>query len=85
LWRRISIINVPGGGRRSNSEADLSAKLRRAALDVLGWAAERAHFVLEGRLLFAQATDSNWRKGRTIKLSHLNALLVAHSKVIKCN
>ncbi|XP_059488390.1 uncharacterized protein LOC132204126 [Neocloeon triangulifer] len=78
LWRRISIINVPG--RRSNSEADLNIKLRKLALDVLGWNPEITHFVMEGRLLFTQPTDSNWRKGRTIKLSHLNVLLVTLGK-----
>ncbi|CAB3367727.1 Hypothetical predicted protein [Cloeon dipterum] len=78
LWRRISIINVPG--RRSNSEADLNIKLRKLALEVLGWNPEISQFVMEGRLLFTQPTDSNWRKGRTIKLSHLNALLVTLGK-----
>jgi hypothetical protein len=62
-------------------EGDLNVKLRKLALEVLGWNPEITQFVMEGRLLFTQPTDSNWRKGRTIKLSHLNALLITLGKV----
>ncbi|KAF4517665.1 hypothetical protein B566_EDAN004959, partial [Ephemera danica] len=78
LWRRISIINVPY--RKISSEPDMNLRLRKLALEVLGWGHDESSFVMEGRLLFTQPTDSNWRKGRTIKLSHLNALLVTHGK-----
>jgi hypothetical protein len=37
---------------------------------------------MEGKLLFTQPNDNNWRKGRTIKLTPINALLVTNGKVI---
>ncbi|CAH0772559.1 unnamed protein product [Bemisia tabaci] len=77
LWRRISIIN----GRRSNSETDMiTIKLRKIAVDVLDWAHEDVRFAIEGRLLFTQPTDHNWRKGRTIKLTPINAMVVTLGK-----
>jgi len=77
LWRRIS--NIPG--RRSSSEMDLvNIKLRKIAVDVLEWNHDEAKFALEGKLLFTQPTDNNWRKGRTIKLTPVNALLVTNGK-----
>lgn len=36
---------------------------------------------MEGKLLFTQPNDNNWRKGRTIKLTPINALLVTNGKV----
>lgn len=78
LWRRIS----NNSGRRSSSEMDLvNIKLRKIAVDVLEWNHDEARFALEGRLLFTQPTDNNWRKGRTIKLTPINALLVTNGKV----
>lgn len=68
---------------RSSAEMDLvNIKLRKIAVDVLEWNHEEAKFILEGRLLFTQPTDNNWRKGgRTIKLSPVNALLVTNGNV----
>lgn len=78
LWRRIG----SSSGRRSSSEMDLvSIKLRKIAVDVLEWNHEEARFALEGKLLYTQPTDNNWRKGRTIKLMPINALLVTNGKV----
>lgn len=78
LWRRIS----SNSGRRSSAEMDLvNIKLRKIAVDVLEWNHDEAKFTLEGRLLFTQPTDNNWRKGRTIKLAPINALLVTNGKV----
>ncbi|KDR08167.1 Myosin-M heavy chain [Zootermopsis nevadensis] len=77
LWRRISIMN----GRRSSSETDmLSIKLRKMALDILEWNHDEVRFAMEGKLLFTNPADSNWRKGRTIKLNTINALLVTNGK-----
>lgn len=79
LWRRIG----SSSGRRSSAEMDLvNIKLRKIAVDVLEWNHEEAKFILEGKLLFTQPTDNNWRKGRTIKLTPINALLVVNGKVI---
>ena len=52
------------------------------AVEVLEWAHEEARFVLEGRLLVAQPTDNNWRRGRTVKLAPVTAMLVTNGKVI---
>ncbi|KAF5288197.1 hypothetical protein FQA39_LY03965 [Lamprigera yunnana] len=77
LWRRIG----SSSGRRPSAEMDLvSIKLRKIAVDVLEWNHEEAKFALEGKLLFTQPTDNNWRKGRTIKLAPINALLVTNGK-----
>lgn len=82
LWRRIG----SSSGRRSSAEMDLvNIKLRKIAVDVLEWNHEEAKFILEGKLLFTQPTDNNWRKGRTIKLTPINALLVINGKVISIN
>lgn len=42
-----------------------------------------SRFAMEGKLLFTQPNDNNWRKGRTIKLTPINALLVTNGKVRK--
>ncbi|XP_057652675.1 uncharacterized protein LOC130891755 [Diorhabda carinulata] len=77
LWRRIG----SSSGRRSSTEMDLvNIKLRKIAVDVLEWNHEEAKFALEGKLLFTQPTDNNWRKGRTIKLTPVNAMLVINGK-----
>lgn len=78
LWRRIG----NNSGRRSSAEMDLvNIKLRKIAVDVLEWNHDEAKFTLEGKLLYTQPTDNNWRKGRTIKLTPINALLVTNGKV----
>lgn len=50
------------------------------AVDVLDWNHDDARFAMEGKLLFTQPNDNNWRKGRTIKLTPINALLVTNGK-----
>ncbi|KAK1136551.1 hypothetical protein K0M31_001100 [Melipona bicolor] len=78
LWRRISIIQ---NGRRPIGEQDMvNIKLRKMAVEILEWAHEEAKFVLEGRLLVAQPTDNNWRRGRTVKLAPVTAMLVTNGK-----
>ncbi|KAK2576799.1 hypothetical protein KPH14_005435 [Odynerus spinipes] len=78
LWRRISIIQ---NGRRPTGEQDMvNIKLRKMAVEILEWAHEEARFVLEGRLLVAQPTDNNWRRGRTVKLAPVTAMLVTNGK-----
>ncbi|XP_020291717.1 uncharacterized protein LOC109858648 isoform X2 [Pseudomyrmex gracilis] len=78
LWRRISIIQ---NGRRSIGEQDMvNIKLRKMAVEILEWAHEEARFILEGRLLVAQPTDNNWRRGRTVKLAPVTAMLVTNGK-----
>ena len=79
LWRRISSSSP---GRRSSCETDMiNIKLRKMAIDVLEWNHDEVRFAMEGKLLVTQPTDNNWRKGRTIKLAPINALLVTHGKV----
>ncbi|KAF3429312.1 hypothetical protein E2986_13271 [Frieseomelitta varia] len=55
------------------------------AVEVLEWAHEEAKFVLEGRLLIAQPTDNNWRRGRTVKLAPVTAMLVTNGKMNALN
>lgn len=79
LWRRISSSSP---NRRSTCEIDMiNIKLRKMTIDFLEWNHDEIRFSIEGRLLFTQPTDNNWRKGRTIKLTPVNALLVTNGKV----
>ncbi|XP_055631521.1 uncharacterized protein LOC129771664 [Toxorhynchites rutilus septentrionalis] len=78
LWRRIASSNP---GRRLSCELDMiNIKLRKMAIDVLEWNTEEVRFAIEGRLLFTQPNDGNWKKSRTIKLTSINALLVTNGK-----
>ncbi|EDS40267.1 conserved hypothetical protein [Culex quinquefasciatus] len=79
LWRRIS--SGSPAGRRLSCELDMiNIKLRKMAIDVLEWNTEEVRFAIEGRLLFTQPNDGNWKKSRTIKLTSINALLVTNGK-----
>lgn len=51
------------------------------AVEVLEWAYEEVRFALEGRLLVALPTDNNWRRGKTVKLVPVTAMLVTNGKV----
>lgn len=75
LWRRIS--NSP----RSRESDIFNIKLRKMALDFLEWSHDKVHFVVEGKLLITHPTDNNWRRGRTIKLTPVNALLITNELV----
>ena len=49
------------------------------ALDVLQWTKESrddVNFVLEGKLLFTQSTEANWKRVWTVKMTPVSALLV---------
>ncbi|XP_061397159.1 serine-rich adhesin for platelets, partial [Musca vetustissima] len=79
LWRRISSSSP---NRRASCEIDMiNIKLRKMAIDVLEWNHDEVRFVMEGKLLYTQPTDSNWKKARTIKLTSANAMLVTNGKV----
>ncbi|XP_011189031.1 serine-rich adhesin for platelets isoform X2 [Zeugodacus cucurbitae] len=78
LWRRISSSSP---NRRASSEIDMiNIKLRKMAIDILEWNHDEVRFAMEGKLLYTQPTDSNWKKARTIKLTPVNALLVTNGK-----
>ncbi|XP_066991339.2 uncharacterized protein [Anabrus simplex] len=80
LWRRISIINL----RRPSSETDMIIiKLRKMALDILEWNPDEIRFAMEGKLFFTNPTDNNWRRGRTVKLNPINAVLVTKGKPLE--
>lgn len=56
----------------------------QVAVDVLEWSGlgEEIRFAMEGRLLYTQPSDHNWRRGgRTIKLMPINAIIVTLGKV----
>lgn len=79
LWRRISSSSP---NRRASCEIDMiNIKLRKMAIDILEWNHDEVRFAMEGKLLYTQPTDSNWKKARTIKLTPVNALLVTYGKV----
>ena len=81
-WRR-------GGGaaKKMGLQREMNnMRVRKLSLELLGWGREDTKFALEGRLTFAQVSDSNWRarlKGTVnsgVKLVTANALLVVTSK-----
>eukprot|EP00093_Oithona_nana_P004037 04037.XXX_125430_123521_1 [CDS] Oithona nana genome sequencing. len=81
LWRRISMINV-SSYRKMDSQLDVLGNttwgIRKMALDVLQWtnkSREDVNFVLEGKLMFTQATEANWRPWNP-KMTPVSALLV---------
>ncbi|XP_060802487.1 uncharacterized protein LOC106135118 [Amyelois transitella] len=75
LWRRLAVA------RRTAHDLHVAdIRLRKMAVDVLDWNHDDARFAMEGKLLFTQPNDNNWRKGRTIKLTPINALLVTNGK-----
>lgn len=76
LWRRLS-----SNPTRTRENDIVNIKLRKVAMDFLEWAHEKVHFVVEGKLLITHPTDNNWRKGRTIKLTPVHALLVTNELV----
>lgn len=81
LWRRIASSNL---NCKSYSETEMTnIKLRKMSVDVLDWNQEEVKFPVEGKLFFTQPTDYNWKRGRTIKLSPANALLVTNGKVCR--
>ena len=47
----------------------------QTALEILGWNQEEARFPLEGRVLFTQPNDANWKKVWTVKMTSIQALL----------
>lgn len=50
-------------------------KTFQTALEILGWSQDEARFPLEGRVLFTQPNDANWKKVWTVKMSPIQALL----------
>ena len=82
-WRR-------GGGqtpKKMGIQREMNnMRVRKLSLEMLGWSREDTRFALEGRLTFAQVSDSNWKsklKGTVnsgVKLMTANALLVVTSK-----
>ncbi|KAI8426443.1 hypothetical protein MSG28_005271 [Choristoneura fumiferana] len=75
LWRRLA------AARRTAHDLHVAdIRLRKMAVDILDWNHDDARFAMEGKLLFTQPNDNNWRKGRTIKLTPINALLVTNGK-----
>ena len=49
------------------------------ALEALGWKSEDTRFPLEGRILFTQPNEANWKKVWTVKLTPINAVLAVLS------
>lgn len=76
LWRRLSSNPI-----RSRENDIANIKLRKIAMDYLDWDFDKVHFIIEGKLLSHIITDNNWRKGKTIKLTPVNALLITNELV----
>lgn len=76
LWRRLSSSTL-----RSRECDAINIRLRKIAIDCLEWTHEKAHFIEEGKLLITHPTDNSWRKGKTIKLTPVNALLITKAMV----
>jgi hypothetical protein len=82
LWRRLQPImsssgsNSPSKKSESGHEDLSSIKLRKMALEVLGWNEDETRFPVEGRVLFTQPNDANWKiMVRTVKMNPIQAVL----------
>lgn len=53
------------------------------SVDVLDWNQDEVRFLLEEKLSYTQPTEHNWKRGRTVKLTPVNAVLVTLDKVPK--
>ncbi|KAL1451475.1 hypothetical protein WDU94_005851, partial [Cyamophila willieti] len=80
LWRKISMMN----NRRVGYELEDTTyiKLRKLSVDVLDWPQDEVRFLLEDKLSYTQPTEHNWKRGRTVKLTPVNAVLVTLCKPI---
>uniref|UniRef100_A0A8D8V5A8 Myosin-M heavy chain n=1 Tax=Cacopsylla melanoneura TaxID=428564 RepID=A0A8D8V5A8_9HEMI len=80
LWRKISMMN----NRRVGYELEDTTyiKLRKLSVDVLDWPQDEVRFLLEDKLSYTQPTEHNWKRGRTVKLTPVNAVLVSLCKPI---
>lgn len=81
LWKRLQPMMSSSGNNSPSKKSDSgqddlsSLKLRKTALEILGWSSEEARFPLEGRVLFTQPNDANWKKVWTVKMTSIQALL----------
>merc|ERR1712223_1092947 len=81
LWRRLQPMISSSGNNSPSKKSDSgqddisTLKLRRTALEILGWSQDEARFPLEGRILFSQPNDANWKKVWTVKMTPIQALL----------
>jgi len=79
LWKRLQPMMSSSGNnspiKKSDSEDLSSIKLRKMALEMLGWNSEETRFPLEGRILFTQPNDANWKKVWTVKMASIQTLL----------
>lgn len=81
LWKRLQPMMSSSGNNSPSKKSDSgqddlsSLKLRKTALEILGWNQEEARFPLEGRVLFTQPNDANWKKVWTVKMTSIQALL----------
>ncbi|KAK6631047.1 hypothetical protein RUM44_003219 [Polyplax serrata] len=79
VWRRFSTSTMTG--RKTTTESEMvNIKLRKMAVDVLDWNHDEVRFILEGKLLYTQPTDNNWKRGRTVKLTPIFVLLITLGK-----
>ena len=82
-WKRGGQTNKKGGIQREMN----NIRVRKLSLEMLGWDRDETRFALEGRLTFAQVSDSNWKtklKGTVnsgVKLMTANAMLVITHKM----
>jgi len=92
-WRRSGPGQLGGqlasSGKKIPIQREMNnIRVRKLSLEMLGWGREDSRFAMEGKLVFAQITDTNWRNkwkgtvnGSTsgsggLKLVTANALLV---------
>ena len=72
-WQNICIWEICATWTHHNSF--ITNFIFQTALEILGWSSEEARFPLEGRVLFTQPNDANWKKVWTVKMTSIQALL----------
>ena len=67
-WRRGGQVgggltsSSTSGGKKIPIQREMNnIRVRKLSLEMLGWGREDSRFAMEGKLIFAQITDTNWR------------------------
>lgn len=81
LWKRLPKMSAtPSPSKNVDVASELgNVRIRKMALDLLSWNREEIRFPLEGKMLFTQPNEANWKKVWTGKLSPISALLAVWS------
>ncbi|CAB4067894.1 unnamed protein product [Lepeophtheirus salmonis] len=80
IWKRLPKMSTPSPTKTIDIQAEMgNVRIRKMALDLLGWNRDEIRFPLEGKMLYTQPNEPNWKKVWTVKLTPVSALLAVWS------